>query len=108
MCLQTTIYFFYYYHTEIYFSLTIHFDCPNLCEPMDCSMPGFPVHQQLPELTQTHVHRVSDAIQPSHPLSSLLLPRSISPSIRVFSNESVLLNKVAKLLECQFQNQYFQ
>ena len=43
---------------------------PTLCDPMDCSMPGLPVHQQLPELTQTHVHRVGDAIQPSHPLSS--------------------------------------
>ena len=43
---------------------------PTLCDPMDCSMPGFPVHHQLPELTQTHVHRVSDAIQPAHPLSS--------------------------------------
>ena len=57
---------------------------------MDCSMPGLPVHQQLPKLTQTHVHRVSDAIQPSHPLSSLLLLPSIFPSIRVFSNESAL------------------
>ena len=54
---------------------------------MDYSMPGFPVHHQLPELAQTHIHRVSDAIQPSHPL--LLLP-SIFPSIRVFFNESVL------------------
>ena len=44
--------------------------CPTLCEPMDCSTPGFPVHHQLLELTQTHVHQVSDAIQPSHPLSS--------------------------------------
>ena len=44
--------------------------CPTLCDPMDCSTPGFPVHHQLPELTQTHVHRVSDATQPSHPLSS--------------------------------------
>ena len=52
---------------------------------------GLPVHHQLPELTQTHVHLVSDAIQHSHPLSSLLLPASIFPSIRVFSNESVLL-----------------
>ena len=43
---------------------------PTLCDPMDCSMPGLPVHHQLPELTQTHVHRVGDAIQPSHPLSS--------------------------------------
>ena len=57
---------------------------------MDCSTPGFPTYHQLPELAQTHVYRVSDAIQPSHPLSSLLLLRSIFPSIRVFSNESVL------------------
>ena len=41
---------------------------PTLCEPMDCSMPGLPVHHQLPELTQTHVHRIGDAIQPSHPV----------------------------------------
>ena len=57
---------------------------------MDCSTPGFPVHHQLPELAQTHVHRVSDAIQPSHPLSLLLLLPSIFPTIRVFSNESVI------------------
>ena len=57
---------------------------------MDCSMTGFPVHHQLPELTQTHVHRVSDAIQPSHPLLSLLLLPSIFSSIRVFSNELAL------------------
>ena len=44
--------------------------CPILCDPMDCSTPGFPVYHQLPEFTQTHVHRVGDAIQPSHPLSS--------------------------------------
>ena len=44
--------------------------CPTLCDPMNCSMPGLPVYHQLPESTQTHVHRVSDAIQPSHPLSS--------------------------------------
>ena len=44
--------------------------CLTLCDPMDCSMPGLPVHHQLPEFTQTHVHRVGDAIQPSHPLSS--------------------------------------
>ena len=42
--------------------------CPTLCNPIDCSTPGFPVHHQLPEFTQTHVHWVSDAIQPSHPL----------------------------------------
>ena len=64
--------------------------CPTLCNPMDCSTPGLPVHHQLPELTQTHVLWVGDAIQPSHPLLSLLLPSSIFPSIRVFSNESAL------------------
>ena len=58
---------------------------------MDCSMPGFPVHHQLPELAQTDVHPVSDAIQPSHPLSSPSPPASLFPSTRVFSNESVLL-----------------
>ena len=55
-----------------------------------CSMPGFPVHHQLPELTQTHIHRVGDAIQPPHPLSSPSLLRLIFPSIRVFSHEPVL------------------
>ena len=64
--------------------------CPTLCNSMDCSMPAFPGHHQLPELAQTHVHQVGDAIQPSHPLSSLLILPSIFPSIRVFSNESVL------------------
>ena len=44
--------------------------CPTLCDPMNCSTPGLPVHHQLPEFTQTHVHWVGDAIQPSHPLSS--------------------------------------
>ena len=58
---------------------------------MDCSTPGFPVHHQLPELTQTHVHRVGDAIQPSHPLSS-----PSPPAIRVFSKESVLCIKWPK------------
>ena len=63
--------------------------CPTLCDPMNCSTPGLPIHHQLPESTQTHVHPVGDAIQPSHPRCSLLLPPSVFPSIRVFSNESV-------------------
>ena len=62
--------------------------CLTLCDPMNCSTPGFPIHHQLLELTQTHVHQVHDAIQPFH-LPPLLLP-SIFPSIRVCSNESVL------------------
>ena len=57
---------------------------------MDCSMPGISVHHQLSELAQTHIHRVCDAIQPSHPLSSLLLLLSIFHSMRVFSRELVL------------------
>ena len=64
--------------------------CPTLCDPMNHSTPGLPVHHQLPEFTQTHVHRVGDAIQPSHPLSPLLLLPPVPPSIRVFSNESAL------------------
>ena len=62
----------------------------QLCDPMDCSMSGFPVHHQLPEPAQTHACCVSDAIQPSGPLLSPFLPPSIFPSIRVFSNESGL------------------
>ena len=57
---------------------------------MNCSTPGLPVHHQLPEFTQTHVHWVRDAIQPSHPLLSPSPPDPIPPSIRVFSNESTL------------------
>ena len=64
--------------------------CLTLCSSMDCSTPGFPVHYQLLELAQTHVHRVSDAIQPSHPLLSPSPLASIFPSIMVFSNESAL------------------
>ena len=62
--------------------------CLTLYNPMDCSTPGLPVHHQLPEFTQTHVHWVGGAIQPSHPLSSP--SPSIFSSIRVFTNESVL------------------
>ena len=58
--------------------------------PMDCTMPGLPVHHQLPEPTQTRAHWVSDAIQPFHPLSSPSPPPLIFPSIRVFSSESIL------------------
>ena len=68
----------------VQFSLVTQ-SCLTLQTPGLCT-PGFPVHHQLPELAQTHVHSIGDAIQPSHPLSS----PSIFPSIRVFSNESVL------------------
>ena len=67
-----------------------------LCDPTDCSTPGFPVHHQLPELAQTRVLGVGDAIQPSYPLHPLLLVPPVFPSIRVFSNESALLSRLPK------------
>ena len=73
--------------------------CLSLCNPMNCSMPGFPGHHQLPELTQTHTHRVSDAIQPSHPLSSPSPPAfNLSQNQGLFQWVSYL-HQVAKVLE---------
>ena len=72
--------------------------CPTLCDPMNRSTPGLPVHHQLPEFTQTHIHRVSDAIQP------LLLLPAIHPSIRVFSNESTLRTRWPKYWSFSFSN----
>ena len=75
--------------------------CPTLCDPMNHSTPGLPVHHQLPEFTQTHVHRVSDSIQPSHPLLS---PSPLAPnpsqhqSLFQWVNSS---HEVAKVLEFQ-------
>ena len=60
-------------YTSVQFSSVAQL-CPTLCDPMNHSTPGLPVHPQLPELTQTHAHRVGDVIQPSHPLSSPSLP----------------------------------
>ena len=64
--------------------------CPTFCNPTDCDTPGLPVHHQFLELAQTHVHQVGDAIQPSHPLSSLSTLLSILLMIRIFSNKSAL------------------
>ena len=75
--------------------------CPTLCDPMNSSTPGFPVHHQLPEFTQTQVHRVSDTIQPSHPLSS---PSPPAPNPSQHQNLSQWVNslhEVAKVLEFQ-------
>ena len=80
----------------------------QLCDPMNSSMPGLPVHHQLPEFTQTHVHRVSDAIQPSHPLSSLPPPAfNLSQHQGLFQWVNSL-HEVAKVLEFQLQHQSFQ
>jgi len=81
--------------------------CLTLCDPMDCSTPGFPVHHQLSELAQTHVHWVGDVIQPSHPLS---FP---SPPVFNISQHQDLFrwvsssHQVAKVLEFQLQHQSF-
>ena len=80
----------------------------TLCDPMNCSTPGFPVHHQLLESTQTHVHRVGDGIQPSHPLSSLS-----PPALNLSQNQGLFkwvssLHQVAKVLEFQLQHQSFQ
>ena len=75
--------------------------CLTLWNPKDCSTSGFPVLHYLLEFAQTHVHGVDDAIQPSHPLSSLLLLPSISPSIRVFSNKSIYgIPNIPGTVEC--------
>ena len=82
--------------------------CPTLCDPMNHSTPGLPVHHKLPEFTQTHAHRVGDAIQPSHPLSSPS-PPAPNPSqhqgLFQWDNSS---HDVAKVLEFQLQHQSFQ
>ena len=82
--------------------------CLTLCNPMDCSTPGLPVHHQLPKLAQTHVLRVCDAIQPSHPLSSLSRPAfNLSQHQGLFQWVSSS-HQVAKVLEFQLQHQSFQ
>ena len=82
--------------------------CLTLCNPMDGSTPGFAVHHQLPELAQTHVHRVSDAIQPSYPLTS-----PSPPAFNLFQHQGLFRrvcssHQVAKVLEFQLQHQSFQ
>ena len=82
--------------------------CLTLCNPMDCNMPGLPVHHQLPELAQTHVRQVSYAIQPSH-----LLSFPSPPAFNLSQHQGLLkwacsLHQVAKVLEFQFQHQPFQ
>ena len=82
--------------------------CPTLCDPMDCSTPGLLDHHQLPDSTQTHVHRVSDAIQPSHPLS---FPSP--PALNLAQHQGLFKwvsssHEVAKVLEFQLQHQSFQ
>ena len=82
--------------------------CLTLCDPMDCSMPGLPVHHQLPEFTQTHVHWAGDAIQPSHPLSSPSPPAPNPSQHQGLFQWVSSSHEVAKVLEFQLQHQSFQ
>ena len=75
--------------------------CPTLCDPMNCSTPGLPVHQQLPEFTQTHVQRVGEAIQPSHPLSSPSPPAPNPSQHQSLFQWVNSLHEVAKVLGFQ-------
>ena len=94
-------------HPSVQFS-SVTQSCSTLCDPMDCSTPGLPVHHQLPEFTQTHVHWVGDAIQPSHPLSSPSPPvLNLSQHQGLFKWVSSL-HQVTKVLEFQLQHQFFQ
>ena len=86
--------------------------CPTVCNPMDCSTASFPVHHQLPELAQTHVHRVGAAIQPSHPLSSPSPPAFNLPPSRSFpvsqffasGNQSIGASASASVLPMNIQD----
>ena len=82
--------------------------CLTLCDPINCSMPGLPVHHQLPKLTGTHVHWVGDAIQPSHPLSSPSPPTFNLPQHQGLFKWVSSLQQVAKVLQFQLQYQSFQ
>ena len=79
--------------------------CPTLCDPMNHSTPGFPVHHQLPESTQTHVHQVDDAIQPSHPLLSLT-----PPALNLSQHQGLFqwVGSSQQVLEFQLQHHSFQ
>ena len=87
-------------HTVQFSSVTQ--SCPTLCDPMNCSMPGLPVHHHLPEFTQTHVHRVRDAIQPSHRLSSPSPPAPNPSQYQSLSNESTLCMRWPKYWSFSF------
>ena len=93
--------------SSVHFS-SIAQSCLTLCDPMNHSMPGLPVHHQFPEFTQTHVHWVGDAIQASHPLSSPSPPAPNPSQHRGHFQWVNTSHEVAKILEFQLQHQSFQ
>ena len=87
---------------------SVALSCLTLCDPLNCSTPGLPVHHQIPEFTQTHTHWIGDAVQPSHPLFS-----PSPPALNVSQHQGLFqwvssLHQVAKALEFQLQHQSFQ
>ena len=97
-----------FYFKQVYQFSSVTQSCPTLRDPMDCSTPGLPVHHQLLELAQTHVYRVGDAIQPSHPLLS-----PSSPAFNLSQHQDLFqwissLHQVAKVLDFQLQHQSYQ
>ena len=99
--------------TPLDFKISVQFcsvsqSCLTLWDPMDCSMPGLPAHHQLLEFTQTHVHWVGDAIQPSHPLLSPSPPAFNLPQHQGLFKWVCSSYQVAKVLEFQLQDQSFQ
>ena len=100
------LFFFKFFPISVQFS-SIAQSCPTLCDPMNCSTPGLPVHHQLLEFTQTHVHWVGDAIQPSYPLSSPSPPAfNLSQNQGLFKRVSSS-HQVVKVLEFQLHHQSF-
>ena len=91
----------FFFYSSVQFS-SVAQSCPTLFDPVNCSTPGLPVHHQFPEFTQTHVHRVGDAIQPSHPLSSPSSPAPNPSQHQVFSNESTLCMRWPKYWSFSF------
>ena len=107
---QTRLSYFHHHHSRLHIGQfsSVAQSRPTLCDPMNHSTPGLPNHHQLPELTQTHVHRVGDAIQPSHPLLSPSSPAP-NPSQHQGLFQCVSSShEVAKVLEFQLQHQSFQ
>jgi len=95
-------------HLHLQFSSVQSVSHARLCDPLDCSMPGLPVHHQLPQLSQTHVHQVSDAIQSSHPLSSAFPPAFNLSQHQGLFKWVTSTHQVAEVLKFQLQHQSFQ
>ena len=105
MCFFHCILFSHLYKYSVQFACSV---VSTLCDPMDCRTPGLPVHHHLPEPAQTHVHRVTDKIQPSHPLLSPSPPNfNLSQHQSLFQWVS-FSHQVTKVLELQLQHQSFQ